>query len=92
VSCKRADESALNGRSGKTGYRDWGNALDERRLGVTPREPDVDDKRNPAVVQDRLLCTLLSAAMASTRKKTHPADLDDFYDTFLGQVRRKCRF
>ncbi len=30
------------------------NVLDERGLGITPRETDIDDKRNPAVVQDGL--------------------------------------
>ena len=30
------------------------DSLDQRRLGIAPRVPDVDDERNPAIVDDSL--------------------------------------
>lgn len=53
-SCKRADQPAIQRGQTVSKLEKVTNALDERGLGVAPREPNVDDHRNPAIVNDSL--------------------------------------
>lgn len=54
LSCKGANQPGESRKSEGANNRDECDELDQRRLGITPCEANVDDERDPTVVEDSL--------------------------------------
>jgi hypothetical protein len=85
-SCERTNEPASRVSVGRPAAKGEKDALDERWLGVATRVANVDDERDPAVVEDGLR----SASEARSRHnagRTHATKVDGLEDALLREIR-----